>query len=176
MAPLEGKKVRLREIREDDLAHIVRWRNDPEILGMLFSHRPLSEREQREWFEKLPGDKSRVSFMVETLEGKAVGQGGFGGIDHRSRLAELGIVIGEREEQGKGLGTEAVQLLLSYGFGELNLHRISLRVLDGNRRALRIYRGLGFKDEGVLREAVYKDGAFRDIVLLSLLECELEKN
>jgi UDP-4-amino-4,6-dideoxy-N-acetyl-beta-L-altrosamine N-acetyltransferase len=172
MALPEGRNVRLREIRDDDLEHIVRWRNDPQILGMLFSHHPLSMQEQREWFAKLPGDSSRVSFIVEMRDGRAVGQGGFAKIDRHSRNAELGIVIGERELQGRGLGAEAVRLLMSYGFGELNLHRISLRVLGGNARALHVYRKLGFKDEGVLREAIYKNGAFRDIVLLGLLEKE----
>jgi UDP-4-amino-4,6-dideoxy-N-acetyl-beta-L-altrosamine N-acetyltransferase len=174
MALLEGEKVRLREMREADVEHVVRWRNDPEVLGMLFSYRPLSEQEQREWFSKLPGDRTRVNFIVETLSGRPVGQAGFASLDHRDRRAELGVVIGEREEQGRGLGTDTVRLLVGYGFRELNLHRIDLRVLAGNDRALKLYRGLGFRDEGVLRRAVFKDGEFRDVVVLGLLEDEFE--
>jgi UDP-4-amino-4,6-dideoxy-N-acetyl-beta-L-altrosamine N-acetyltransferase len=172
VALLEGEKVRLREIREADLAHIVRWRNDPRIMATLFSHRPLSEAEQLEWFCGLTADRSRVSFLVETPEGRPVGQGGFIGIDHRNRTAELGVMIGEREQQGRGLGTEAVRLLVNYGFAELNLHRIALRVLEGNPSALKLYRGLGFRDEGVLRQAAFKNGRFRDVLLLGLLENE----
>jgi UDP-4-amino-4,6-dideoxy-N-acetyl-beta-L-altrosamine N-acetyltransferase len=171
----QGEKVRLREIRDEDLERIVRWRNDPEILSRLFSHEKLTIEKQREWFAGLAGDKSRVSFIVETLEGRAVGQGGFSHIDRHSRVAEMGIMIGEREEQGRGLGTAAVRLLIDYGFRELDLHRISLRVLEGNERALNIYRRLGFRDEGVQREAVRKDGAFRDVVLLGLLEYERDR-
>jgi len=168
-----GRKVRLRPIREEDLARIVRWRNDPQILSRLLSHRKLTIEKQREWFAKLPGDESKRSFIIETLDGRAVGQGGFGSIDAHSRTAELGVMIGERSEQGRGYGSEAVRLLAEYGFGGLGLHRIQLRVLEGNDRALGIYRKLGFRDEGRLREAIFKDGRFLDVLLLGMLAGEL---
>lgn len=93
-------------------------------------------------------------------------------IDHRVRKAEFAILLGDRSVQGVGLGRELTRFALRYGFQEQNLSRISLDVLESNERAIRLYHALGFKDEGRLRQAQYKNGRYLDVVLMAVLREE----
>jgi len=81
----------------------------------------------------------------------------------------LQIRIGNRVFQGKGLGTAAVKLLCHYGFADLGLHRIKLQVWETNERAKRAYEKAGFTIEGTMRDAIYIDGKFENVVLMSRL-------
>lgn len=173
MARVEGERVNLREVREEDNALLRRWRGDPEILRWLFSDLAPAEDEQRRWFESLASDETRLAFTIETAAGRPIGQAGFKNIDRESRRAELGILIGERAEWGRGLGAEACGLLVRHGFEELGLRRIDCLVLADNARALKLYRKLGFhRDEDVRCEPVRKGGRLREVVCLSLLDSD----
>jgi RimJ/RimL family protein N-acetyltransferase len=84
----------------------------------------------------------------------------------------LGIAIGDLKMASKGLGTEAIRLMLDYGFRTLNLHRIELFVHDFNERAQKAYKKLGFVEEGRKREALYSDGKYHDEILMAILKEE----
>ena len=112
-------------------------------------------------------------FVIGLVDGDpCIGSTGLINLDWRNRSGELGIVIGKRDYLGKGYGKEAVDLLLGFGFNELNLHRIGLQVFDFNERAIRSYTKSGLVEEGRLREAFYREGAFHDIVLMGITEEE----
>jgi len=85
---------------------------------------------------------------------------------------ELHILLGDRASHGQGVGTEATRAMLSHGFRDLNLHRIYLFVLDSNAVARRMYEKAGFRHEGTLRDAVFKNGAYGDVHLMGLLAPE----
>jgi RimJ/RimL family protein N-acetyltransferase len=89
-----------------------------------------------------------------------------------NRCAEFGIFIGEKEFWNQGLGTEATRLVLKHGFEDLNLHSIYLNVYSTNPRAKKAYEAAGFVQEGVQREAVFKNGRFIDLILMSILQSE----
>jgi RimJ/RimL family protein N-acetyltransferase len=89
---------------------------------------------------------------------------------HRS--AELQIRIGADDARDRGLGTEAVQLLLRCGFEQLDLHRIYLHVFETNERALRLYRRVGFRTEGVLRDGARIEEEWVNVVLMAILRPE----
>jgi len=89
-----------------------------------------------------------------------------------NRTADLGIGIAEAEFHGKGYGSEAIGLLLEYGFGTLNLNRIELKVFSNNPRGIRCYEKCGFKREGVLREARWSGGRWWDIFEYGILARE----
>ena len=80
--------------------------------------------------------------------------------------------IGNREQWGKGYGREAMDLVLKYGFDELNLHRIQLTVFEYNERAIALYEKLGFRREGVFREFMQREGQRYDMYLYGLLRRE----
>lgn len=81
-------------------------------------------------------------------------------------------MIGEKSYWNKGYGTEAVRLLAKHGFHTINLHRIYLRVLENNLRAIRAYEKAGFTHEGRQRQADYKNGMYIDLLVMSMLQSE----
>jgi RimJ/RimL family protein N-acetyltransferase len=93
-------------------------------------------------------------------------------IEPVTNAAEFGILIGEKEYWNKGYGREATRLMLKHGFEDLNLNRIYLYVFLENARAIKAYESAGFIKEGVLRQAMYKNGLYNDIVLMSVLHSE----
>lgn len=86
-------------------------------------------------------------------------------INYLNQSAELHILIGDFENQGKGIGTLAVKEILNHGFNNLNLNRIQLNVLVYNDIAIKLYVKCGFKLEGKKRQAVYKNGKFVDMYM-----------
>jgi RimJ/RimL family protein N-acetyltransferase len=136
----------------------------------------MSVAEEEGWFEQMntrPIDE-RVR-VIEAQEGELwtpIGTCGYHGIDWRSRSAELGISIGEKSFWNKGYGTETMRLLLKYGFETLNLNRIMLDVFDTNKRAIRTYEKAGFLLEGRKRQAMYKNGKYFDILIMSVIRDE----
>jgi RimJ/RimL family protein N-acetyltransferase len=171
---LEGKKVRLRPLQESDLEHIMEWINDHEVTRTLLVGRyPMTRQMEKEWLEAhLKQSETEVGFVVETLAGLYLGGIGFFRILAVERNAELGLVIGRKAEWGKGYAREAMSLLVNYGFEQLNFQMIYLGVLHENARAHKIYTDLGFREEGRLRQRVYRDGLYHDIVSMSLLRSE----
>ena len=89
-------------------------------------------------------------------------------------VAWLGIGIGDRDQWGKGYGRDAISLVLSYAFRELNLHRVQLSVFEYNERAIALYEKLGFRQEGVYREFMQREGRRYDMYLYGILRSEWE--
>jgi len=94
------------------------------------------------------------------------------GIDSMNRNASIRIAISNNGHQGKGYGQEAMKLMLDYGFGILNLHRIELNVFAFNDRATHVYEKLGFVKEGVNRDALYYNHQYHDSITMSIFEDE----
>jgi len=99
---------------------------------------------------------------------------------HRVRLADrsavFGILVGDREYQNRGFGTEATRLMLRFAFEELNLNRVGLSVLAANRRGIQVYEKVGFVREGCARQAYYRNGRYQDELFYGLLRSECERN
>ena len=168
---IEGNSVRLRPFEERDLDHIMEWVNDPEVTRTLLVGRyPMTRQMEKAWLdERLKGSTSEVAFVIETLAGEYLGGIGYLRILSLERHAELGIVIGRKSEWGKGYAREAMSLFVDYGFEQLNFNLIYLTVLPHNTRAHQIYASLGFKEEGRLRQRIYRDGEYFDLISMSLL-------
>jgi RimJ/RimL family protein N-acetyltransferase len=176
MPRVEGERVVLREFRQEDVPVIHGWVNDRAIVHYLaWAVFPQTQRETERFVEAqmTDADPQNRAFVIALRKSEeCIGTIGCHNIDWRSRSAELGVVIGRREYVGKGFGTEATRLLLGFCFDELNLHRVFLRVFDFNQRAIRSYLKCGFREEGRLRQAFFRDGRYHDIVLMGLLEDE----
>jgi RimJ/RimL family protein N-acetyltransferase len=89
--------------------------------------------------------------------------------NRQAHSAEIGIVIGEKDFWNKGFGTEAMRLMVDYGFSTLNLNRIHLHVYETNPRGIHCYEKVGFQQEGRLRQAHYLEGRYIDILAMSIL-------
>jgi diamine N-acetyltransferase len=172
-----GEKVRLRPIERDDLPRFVEWFADPEVRRHLLVYLPFSLAQEERWFEDLQGRLERQEALVlaiETAEGVHIGNLGLQAIDWKNRNAELGILIGEKAYWNQGYGTDAIRTLLGLAFREMNLHRVFLRVDADNARGIRCYEKVGFRRDGTLREAVFKEGRYLDQHVMSILRAEFE--
>ena len=173
---LEGRTVRLRPLSLDDLDSAMQWVNDPEVTRTLLTGRyPTTREAERKWFEEHVDINTREAcYAIETLAGEYLGGASLFRIVPVERTAELGIVIGRKTEWGKRYAAEAMQLLLDYGFRELNLHLIYLHVYADHSRAVRLYEKLGFTTEGCLRDRVFRDGRYHDFLAMSIRRSEWE--
>jgi RimJ/RimL family protein N-acetyltransferase len=167
---LTGDRIILAPVRDDDLPDLFRWINDRESALLSAPYRPVHGQDHRAWFDAIRVREDAVVFGIRTLfDDRLVGTCQLVGIDRRARSAELRIRLGDEDARGRGLGAEAVELLLRHAFDDLNLRRVSLQVLATNERAVGTYEKAGFEHEGRLREAAYVDGAYVDVLLLARL-------
>jgi RimJ/RimL family protein N-acetyltransferase len=168
---LEGEKVRLRPVRDDDLAFLHAIANDPDLRGWLRFERPMTESEERAWMAHLHDDEGRVWLIEARASGQRVGVLSLLEWSHVARIAELGVTLGAATDRGAGYGGEACRLALRHAFEDMDLQRVHLNVYEDNP-AVRLYRRLGFREEGRLRRHTYKRGAYRDVLLMGLLREE----
>jgi len=172
---LVGELIRLRGVRDDDLPVLAAWEMDPGRLTTLSSWVvPPSEAAARERITRWSAnDKDNLGFAIETLDDPPVlaGNVGMWGARPKDRCATIGIALG-REYIGRGYGTDAMRVIVSYGFREMGLHRIQLGVAPFNPAGIRAYEKAGFVEEGRLRESVLHDGRWYDEVLMSVLDHE----
>jgi RimJ/RimL family protein N-acetyltransferase len=114
--------------------------------------------------------------MIRALDGdRLIGFVGLGGIQWNNGDAFVGISLGERQDWGKGYGTDAMRVLLRYAFDELNLHRVSLDVFEYNPRAIRSYEKAGFTVEGRCRQYLHREGKRWDLIFMGILREEWEQ-
>ena len=118
-------------------------------------------------------DNTHHSFRIRLLEDqRLIGFAAFHGIEWNNGTGSLAIGIGNPLDRGKGYGLEALRLLLQYAFLELNLHRVGLDVISYNEPAIRSYIRTGFREEGRVREAIYREGKRYDRIYMGLLKEE----
>lgn len=168
-----GQKVYLRPLEVDDAENFVTWLNDKEVNKYLIRTIPINKSREREFLEGLYKDNREVILGISLkANDELIGVIGLHKISLPFHNAEMGIFIGDKSRWSKGYGTEAVRLILKYGFDQLNLHRIYLTVLNFNLRAIHVYEKSGFKLEGTFREHVYRHGKYCDVLLMGILRNE----
>jgi RimJ/RimL family protein N-acetyltransferase len=169
-----GEKVRLREYRKEDAALAQAYMNDPEIKRLLGGPPfPLTLWDEEKWVAQQSARSDTYSFAIETLsDTRYIGGCGINQLDWKNRVVELGIFIGDKAYWDQGYGTDALKVLLRFVFAQLNMHKVSLRVLSFNARAQKVYKRLGFQEEGRLREERFVDGEYYDLVIMGLLQEE----
>ncbi len=170
---LRGPRVVLRPPRPEDTAGRLALGNDPEIMRMFGADpanlQPLAEADAARWVEGLAGHP--YAWVVEH-EGRLLGEARLDGVDPHDKRARLAVGFYDTAKLGIGLGRQAVRLVLAHAFGPLGLHRISLRVVAYNERAIRCYRACGFVVEGLEREAAFVGGEWHDDVIMGVLARE----
>lgn len=168
-----GDRIYLRPLEMDDIDFFILWLNDEEIRRYLKRTSPLNRLREKGFIENLyKDDRDTVLGIVLKESDQLIGNIALHGISIPYRHASLGIFIGDKGSWSKGYGTEALKLMLSYGFDQLNLHRVFLTVLSFNARAIRAYEKAGFRREGAFREHVYQDGKYHDVYYMGILESE----
>ena len=172
-----GERILLRPVELADEPLLRRWINDPENWKTLARFLPANAPREREYIEELYKSPTEIALGVVVKDGEhLIGLAGLHKISTVNRSAQFGIIIGEREYQCRGYGTETTRLVVRYGFEELNLNRIGLSVFADHERAIRAYRRAGFVQEGSLRQAFYRNGRYHDELCFSILRGEWERS
>lgn len=160
--------MKLREIEEKDLKSLVGWRNNPKILKWLISYLPLNRTSQKYWYDGYIEDLTRQLFIIEYAN-KPIGLTGLKNIDYKNQNAELTIYI-DIEYQNKNFGSRSLEQLIDFAFNEMNLRKIKAVVFSDNVKALYFYEKFNFIHEGTFKKEIYKNGEFKDLVLLALFK------
>jgi RimJ/RimL family protein N-acetyltransferase len=177
---LTGKLTRLVAAPPESAGeYYARWSRDSEFMQLFDTDAPMVRdvKRSQEWYRSQQ-EKDRpgsYGFLIQTLaDDRLIGMTGLFGADNQHHDAWVAIGIGEREYWGKGYGSDAMNLILGFGFLELNLHRVNLLTFSYNSRAIRSYEKVGFVHEGVARRTIKRYGKRFDFVLMGILRSEWE--
>lgn len=168
-----NENIKLVPFTKEYLEKYHSWRNDMDIMqfdqpGFLY---PISYDEAASWHEKINSYNNSHSFIIKDKKSdEAIGICAFMNMDYKNRNVELSIVLGEKKFWGKGYGKQVMDLMIKLGFEEFNMHKLILRVMSFNDRAIRLYEKLGFEKEGTLKETIYRNGKYFDTIYFGLLK------
>jgi RimJ/RimL family protein N-acetyltransferase len=172
---LAGETVVLRPVIADDAVDMLEVLADGDVLRLTGSHGTLSPDDvepMRQWYGSRAGHDDRLDLAaVDRVTGRYVGEVVLNELDPNNNSCSFRIALGATG-QNRGLGTEATRLVLGYAFERVGLHRISLEVYSFNSRARRVYEKVGFRAEGVLRDALLWEGQRFDAHVMSILAHE----
>ena len=171
---IEGERIYLSPMQTSDLSLFLKWVNDREVSDKIGNTSlTFNEKNEMAWIEQSL-EKGEPSFTIVTKENDApIGNCSFMDIDHINRCGTVGIFIGEEEYRNNGFGTEAMKLLVNYGFKILNLHNINLWVYSFNDRAIACYKKVGFTEIGRRHECYYLEGKYYDRVMMEIINDDL---
>ena len=165
------KRVYLRAFEPDDYKTTIKWRKDDKIWDMLGGTKYfVSEAYEKQWIENTIFNSKDVKLAICLVENeKHIGNVYMTNINEINRSCVSHVLIGEKEYWGNGYAREALLLAIDYMFNERNMHRIQANVLTSNIASLKMHEKCGYKLEGTLREAVYKNGKYQDQWVLGLV-------
>lgn len=167
-------RIYLRALEPEDYKVSVQWRNDEEIQNMVGGHKYfVSSEKEKNWVVNAIESNDRIVLAICIKKGdKYIGNVMLQEIDWINRSARIPILIGDKTEWRKGYATEARMIMHKFAFEERGLERIYAEVLDTNKASLKIHEKCGYVKEGILRKALYKNGIYHNIIMLSVLREE----
>ncbi len=167
MEKIRGKHVVLRPVLEEDYPIFASFMNDVDCSFYIMTTEKLyGVEDERRYFTEDPHGKRQLAIVYED---HLVGLVELFDINWVHQSATMGIHLGPAAARGKGLGEDALRLILDYGFYVLNLHSIRLTAMSTNRRALALYKKVGFKEIGRLRQTRHVAGQWEDTVIMDIL-------
>jgi RimJ/RimL family protein N-acetyltransferase len=177
---IKGKKVGLRAVEREDLVLLRDWRNIEEFRRNFREIRELNLLNQSNWFERVSVNPNDFMFMIVRLEDNMpLGACGLLYTNWIIRSSDFSFYIGHEEAyiDKKGYAEEAADLLINYGFSNLNLNKIWMELYEFDSRKLSFFKEkFNFKQDGILRDNCFEDGKYWNSYLISLLKNEYQKH
>lgn len=171
---LTGRLVRLRPLVARDADAMFTSLEDAETRRLTGTRRTFTREQVHAWCAGLEDAEDRIDLAITSPgDGAFLGEVVLNEIEPLDRRAAFRIALAGMRHVGRGYGSEAARLLLGHAFDVLRLHRVELEVYAFNPRAIHVYETLGFRREGVRRDALWQDGAFHDAIQMGMLEGEL---
>lgn len=171
---LIAEKIILRPMRRDDIKKTIEWRNDFDLRYLAMYHPfPVTEELEEEWIDGILKDKKNktITFAIEEKDtNNFIGYIQLKEINWINRNCYFGIIIGDKDSQGKGYGKEALKLVIDYAFNILNLLKVTLEVIEINERAINLYKSFGFVIEGKLKNHFFWNNEYHDVLIMSIFK------
>ncbi len=163
--------VLLRDVRPEDKEQMRTWRNKPAVSQYMYTDHHIAPEEHERWFKSILTDPARRYWIIVS-DDRDVGTLNLMNIDLTNKHCYFGWYIGEESERGKGVGIATEFLLLCHVFEELKLNKLYAEVLVSNVPVVTLYKSMGFKEEGLLRQHIFKGGKPEDVVTMGILQEE----
>jgi len=170
---LVGTRLYLSPINAEDSKIYTKWLNDFGVSGHIGNFRQnMGLNNEQKMLEQMASAGQNFAIVLIN-DDILIGNIGLLNIDNINRTAAIGLFfIGESENRGKGYGSEALQLVLAYGFKTLNIHNIMLRVHSDNEQGIACYKKVGFREFGRRHDSEFKDGKYIDSVHMEILDTD----
>lgn len=172
---LEGKNIYLREVRITDVNdNYYNWMNDNEVTKYLESRfYPQSKEKIEEYVRSINSDPNYVFLaIIEKKNNTHIGNIKLGPINWFHRVADVGLLIGEKTVQGKGYATEAIRLITEYAFKRLNLHKLTAGCYKENVGSQKTFKKNGYIVERIRKKHCFCDGKYTDVILMGIINEE----
>ena len=169
--------IKFKPLTNEHLTPFYTWLKDDYVIkySLTLFQQLSTEEEISKWYSELLKDSKNYTTGIFLKESEVfIGYTGICNISKVNRSGEFFIFIGDKSHWGKGIGTQVTKDILEFEFQELNLNRIMLTVSAPNIGGIRAYENAGFKKEGIMRNACFRDGQFHDKIIMSILRDEWE--
>lgn len=175
---LKSKRIILRPPKLSDAPILEKYINDRLVSRYLRSvGYPYPKGGMIKWIKRVQRrikNKKGYNFII-VFDEKPIGSVGLGEIDWQNKNAKLGYWLA-RKFWGQGIMTEAVKLILDFGFRKLKLHRIEADAFKENKKSQRVLEKSGFKIEGISRESIFKFGRYHNGLRYGILVSDYIRN
>lgn len=166
---IEGERVLLTPEEKDDSVIVFKWFNDKEILDSIVGFRPCFTTEDALKWSTCASDFKTIKWIIRSKDSREpLGFTGLYNIDFVNRSAESAIVIGDKQFRGKGFAKETIVLVSNFSFDYLNLKIIYAWIISSNEPSLKLYKSLGFEEQGILRKRILRNANWLDLVYVAL--------
>lgn len=172
---LSTERLKISKLRIIEIEKIRKLHNEPSTLKWLSDSKPVTPMKQLRWFWRLSKSKNQVRLVARAkINNEIIGIFRLDNIDLENAVAQVGLDIAKKY-RGKGYGQEFFFKVMDYCFLHLAMNRLELITLKNNVVAVSLYKKLGFKEEGIKREYLKKNGNYQDVIIFSILRREFQK-
>jgi UDP-4-amino-4,6-dideoxy-N-acetyl-beta-L-altrosamine N-acetyltransferase len=163
--------IKLVDIKEEDLEQIRNWRNSKEVSQYMYTSNEISSEQQKKWFEKINSDSTQKNWIIE-YDGTKLGLVSIYNIKKDFKHCSWAFYLGNTEVRGLGIGSKVEYTILNYVFEIMKFNKLMCEVFSFNEKVIQMHLKFGFKQEGLYREHILKEGKFYDVVALAILKSE----
>jgi UDP-4-amino-4,6-dideoxy-N-acetyl-beta-L-altrosamine N-acetyltransferase len=163
--------IQMRDVRPEDKKRIRQWRNLPEVAKYMYTDHHITSSEHEKWFQRIL-DEPTCRYWIIVCDGKDVGLANISKLDRRNKRCDWAFYVADPSTRGRGVGSYVEYFVLCHVFNEIGLNKLCCEVLEFNELVTNLHMSFGFRQEGLLREHVFKGGLPHNVVALSMLRSE----
>lgn len=166
-------KIYFNQLKKKHLESVRGWRNSLDVKKYMYTEPDISKQQQISWYKKISSQQNSKYWIIN-VDGNDLGLVCLTDIDHYHKKCSWAYYLGDPKSRGKGIGKQIELNILKYVFEKINFNKLSCEVFSFNKKVILIHQKFGSKIEGVLREHVFKNNQFHDVVIMSILKKEWE--